>query len=259
MFPNGTSRIRVLDLETTGTTASDHVVEMAAVDVIGDGIELVGAMLIKPPCAIPPGASAIHHIVDADVTDCEPFEACWPRLLDVDGAAGVSGFASHNWAFDGQWLADKLGGRSAACTYKAALRLWPEAPNHGNQTLRYWMRPVGLDRTKADAAHRAAADAYVTAHLLRELLRNVSFEQLVEWTAEPACLPTIPFGKHRGSKWADVPEDYLRWVVEKSDGTTDVKYWAKRELHARAAARVEAYRRWSTARNNPDLSPLGDR
>jgi exodeoxyribonuclease X len=241
MLAKDFTRIRVVDLETTGMDPSDHVIEIAAVDVVEDRVEIVGTTLVRPPCVIPPEASAIHHIVDDDVLEENHFDNCWPALLDLDGTAGVTGFVSHNWAFDSQWLAGKLNNRPSGCTYKAALRVWPDAPNHKNQTLRYWLKPNGLERQQAQLAHRALADAYVTAFLLRDLLRQVPFEQIIEWTAEPACLPTVPFGKHRGLPWSEVPDDYLNWILTKSDQTTDLKFCADRELKVRTTRAVEQY------------------
>ena len=91
-----------------------------------------------------------------------------------------------------------LQGRPAICTYKAALRLWPEAPGHGNQVLRYWLRPKDLDPVIASPPHRALPDAYVTAFILRELLELATVEELIAWTGEPALLPRVTFGQYRG-------------------------------------------------------------
>ena len=131
------AHFRIVDLETTGTTANDAVVEIGAVDVIGREIVIVGSDLVRPPVPIPPEASAIHHITDRDVAHCPRLEDVLPKYVDVDGAAGVDVFVSHKWAFEAQWLGEHLQSRPAICTYKAALRLWPEAPGHGNQVLRY--------------------------------------------------------------------------------------------------------------------------
>ena len=71
------------------------------------------------------------------------------------------------------------------CTYKCALRLWPELPSHSNQVIRYERRPHVLDRALGLPAHRAGPDAYVTAHHLRDMLDLVGLEQLIAWSAEP--------------------------------------------------------------------------
>jgi exodeoxyribonuclease X len=110
--------------------------------------------------------------------------------------------------------------------HKAAVRLWPEAPGHGNQTLRYWLRPKGLNPVIVSMPHRALPDAYVTAFLIRELLEVVTVEELIALTREPALLPRITFQRYRGSNWDEVPADYLAWIAGKSELGGDVKYTA---------------------------------
>src|SRR5262249_61010697 len=68
--PLGLARlIRVIDIETTGTDpASDAILEIASVDLVrGGGITNAMDTLVRPGKPIPPGASAVHHIVDEDV------------------------------------------------------------------------------------------------------------------------------------------------------------------------------------------------
>ncbi len=81
--------------------------------------------------------------------------------------------------------------------------------------------------------HRAGADAWVTARLLAELLKETSVEQMIAWTAEPKLLPKVPFGKHRNSSWSEVPMDYLNWMVGQVDMDPDVIWCAQRELQER--------------------------
>ena len=56
---------------------------------------------------------------------------------------------------------------------------------------------------------KPAPDAWVTAHLVEQMLRETTVEQLILWTADPKLLPKVPFGKYRGEKRAEVPSDYL--------------------------------------------------
>jgi DNA polymerase III epsilon subunit-like protein len=134
-YSDNLTRIRVLDLETTGISPDDAIIEIAAVDLIGPYIVIVGSDLVRSPVPIPPQASAVHHITDADVLHCPALEDRLPYYLDASGEDGVDIFASHNWRFESQWIGGELRGRPAICTYKCALRAWPEAPAHNNQTL----------------------------------------------------------------------------------------------------------------------------
>ena len=61
----GLALIRVIDIETTGTDpASDAIIEIASVDMVrGGGITNPIDTLVRPGKPIPPGASAVHHIV----------------------------------------------------------------------------------------------------------------------------------------------------------------------------------------------------
>src|SRR5215207_374874 len=213
-FTDEPTRFRIVDLETTGTTPNDAVVEIAAVNLLGEQIIPIGSDLVRPPIPIPPQASAVHHITDDDVGECRTLEELLPFYLDPSGAAGVDVFATHNWRFDAQWLGDHLRGRPVICTYRCSLRVWPDAPAHSNQALRYWLRPKGLDPVVAAMAHRALPDAYVTAFPLRELLDVARMEDLIAWTKQPALLPRVPFGRYRARSWSDVPERYVNWIVD---------------------------------------------
>lgn len=120
------------------------------------------------------------------------------------------------------------------CTYKVALRLWPDAPKHSNQVLRYWLG-LDLDAVQAMPPHRAGPDAWVTAHLLLRMLEQATVTQMIGWTVEPKQLPVLPFGKHRGLKWADLPDDYLQWLVRQADMDPDVLWCARQETERRGS------------------------
>ena len=197
--------IRVIDLETTGISSTDYVVEVGSVDLLPDGsITKHQEFLVLPPCPIPAEARAVHHISDEDVARAKPWATVCSTFFDRGNCSGLVAFAAHNAAFDHQWLSpDLLGNLPLICTYKAAVHIWPDAPRHTNQVLRYWLN-LDMDRSLADRAYRALPDAYVPAHLLREILKHASIDELIRWTNEPALLPRVPFGKHRGQNWTDV-------------------------------------------------------
>jgi len=188
---------------------------------------------IKPPIPIPPETSAVHHITDADVAGAESWGATQMKLRDL--CEGPTTFIAHNAKYEQDILKDTFNGLNVKwiCTYKCALRIWPDAPNHKNETLRYWLGLQFLGRGWDQQAHSAGHDANVTYHIFLRLKEQSTIEQLVEWSSLPALLPTIPFGKHRGSKWSEVPVDYLTWILKQGDMDADIKYNATTEMTRR--------------------------
>lgn len=231
--------VRVVDLETTGFEPPAGICEIGLCDLVQDGADwLVGLpanLLVDPGHPIPPETSAVHHIIDSDVVDAPGFgEAATAVFFDEERMQSRHMvLVAHNARFERQWLTPEVTGEVHwICTYKCALTVWPEAPAHTNGTLRYWLNPPGLDRSKADPAHRAGPDAYVTAFLLRELLARTTLDDLVLISSRPALLPRCTFGKHRGTAWADVPADYLRWVTGQQMDE-DVLHTARHHLNKR--------------------------
>lgn len=221
--------IRVVDIETLGLEPDSGVCEIGFVDVFRSRIGSAAGLLVNPGKPIPPEASAIHHIIDADVEGA-------PSWIDaartVLAGEHVVAYAAHNARFEQKFIAPELThGKPWICTYKCALRVWPDAPSHSNQTLRYWLK-LPVDRAECRDVHRALPDAIVTAHLLNELLKMASTKQLIEWSRAPALLIKVGFGKHFGMKWADVPDDYLSWLL-KQEMDEDVLFTAKSVFQGR--------------------------
>lgn len=129
--------IRVIDLETTGIDSTAHVVEVGSVDLFPDGsIGKFQEYLVKPPCQIPAEARAVHHISDEDVAQAEPWETICRLCFDRENCLDLVAFAAHNARFDQLWLPpDLLSNLPLICTYKAAVRIWPDAPRHTKQVL----------------------------------------------------------------------------------------------------------------------------
>ena len=145
-----------------------------------------------------------------------------------NGTADV--YVAHHAEFERSFLGE-LASASWICTAKAARRAWPQAPGFSNQVLRYWLE-LELDPDLGLPAHRAGPDAYVTAHILLQLLQTETISDLVAWTTQP---DVVRFGRHRGRGWAELPSDYLRWIVEESEMDATRLQLAKSELERRAA------------------------
>ena len=230
-------RLTVVDFETTGTpteTDPHAVVEIGwcCVEIMGGGEVAVhdpASLLVNPKRAIDVEAKAVHHITEAMLEAAPPPEIGFRRLVDTAPDVWVAHHADFEQSFFGG------GDRPWLCTYKASCRIFPDAPSHSNQVLRYWL-DLHLEWELAATAHRAGPDAYVTAHLLAELIRSgTPIEEMVRWSKGAALLPRMNFGKYRGQRWEEAPTDYLRWIVEKSEMDRDVKANARHHLKLRGA------------------------
>ena len=221
---------RAIDFETTGipTETDKHaIVEIGWCDFTDGKVEMPGSVLCNPGRPIPHEAMAVHHITDKMVRGAN-------GNLKVLGKPDY--FVAHNADYERQFFPTEI---PFICTYKVALRIWPDAPSHSLQFLRYHLAFHEDNECElCDPPHRAGPDAYLCAFLLGRIFTEAgttTIEDMVRWSNGPALLPRVNFGKHKGAKWEDVPADYLSWVVEKSDLDRDIKANAKHHLKARAA------------------------
>jgi exodeoxyribonuclease X len=83
--------------------------------------------------------------------------------------------------------------------------------------------------------HRALPDAYVTAHILRQLLLLRPVERLLEISKEPGFLPRMTLGEHYGKRFSEVPIGYLEWLIKKmasdpkrQDEVFTAKWWVRK-------------------------------
>jgi len=70
----------ILDTETTGTSPHDEIVQIA---LVGSDGRVLYDSLVKPTRPIPPGATAIHGICDADVRHAPSFPEVYSRVREI--------------------------------------------------------------------------------------------------------------------------------------------------------------------------------
>lgn len=229
---------RVIDLETTGFPPDAGVCEIGWTDITLQGapwnkaseepysINITSYMseLCDPGRKIEVAAKAVHHIWDEDLIGARPAEAVFAELL-----CGVDYFVAHNAKFEQEFFNPPV---PWICTLKAAYRLCPKAPNHQNQTIRYFLN-TPVPREEAIHTHRAGPDSLVTAYTLAKFLTAASPETMAAWTLEPPAFPYCPIGKWRGSPWNEVETSFLTWIMKTPTMEQDIKFNAKRELDRR--------------------------
>lgn len=168
----------VLDLETTGLSRNDEVVEAGAVRWRAGRVGESWVALCRPEGGLPEASVRIHGITDDLVRSAPPFAEVLPGLRDFLGARIVVG---HHARFDHAFL-DRACRRAGLpppdaglwCTVRLSRRLFPELPRHDLDSL---CVTHGIRR---GAAHRALDDARATADLLGILLERA---EALGWSA----------------------------------------------------------------------------
>ena len=173
-------RYCVIDVETTGFSPSaDRIVEVACALVDGDEVVGSWATLVDPGIPIPAYATAVHGITDPMVGGAPDAATALRRARQYcAGRTVVAHCAGFDLSFVGPAVASE-----ALCTMRLARALFPEAPNHKNQTLR---RFLAIDSVAGEhlRAHRALDDALVSAHVLVACRRRFRARRTGEpWTA----------------------------------------------------------------------------
>jgi len=161
--------VAVIDFETTGLAPEEgaRATEIAVVLMREGQIVDRFQSLMNARVRIPAFIEALTGITNAMIRQAPPVAEVMRQAADFIGDTPL---IAHNAAFDRKFLDTELAriGRSRsqefACTVLLSRRLYPKAPDHKLGTLvRYNGLPV------AERAHRALADAEMTAHLLAQI------------------------------------------------------------------------------------------
>lgn len=223
--------LRVTDFETTGIPKEDErhsVIEAAFVDVCAETKTILGSrqMLVKPTTNMDVRALATHHISHQEATQ-EGVRWDQSRILMATAPEGSTlVYVAHNADFEKQFFNPE--GSLWIDTYKVALVLYPDAPSHSNQVLKYYL---GIEnKAHHHPPHRALPDCHVTAEILIKMAEHKTFNEMIQISKEPPYLTKISFGKHRGQKFEDLPKDYLQWLTGQKDMDAAVIAAAKRYL-----------------------------
>lgn len=258
--------IYTIDFETTGKDATLAYPIEAALAAPDDGAYGAESFIALPEgVTIPPETSAVHHIIDADLEGAPAWLEVVHTLWDEVSLGGELDppdvvMVAHNSEYEQTILNGSIFDQCRwVCTFKCALVIWPDAPSHSNEALRYWLG-MGTGRRSEQASHSALHDAKVTAGIFNHLyghfakrlaeagaipaeyealldseVQNTIVNEMVRVSLEMPRLPTCPIGKERGKKWPDVDYGFMQWCLKQSDMREDVKHACRTEMARRSA------------------------
>lgn len=162
-------------------------------------------------------AMAVHHILQADL-EGQPHYTSFQLPSDTIYIIG------HNIDYDIRAL-EKCGvdtsNIKAICTLALARLVWPDAEAHNISALIY-MITKGSEKAREmiKKAHRADVDIILTANILMHIIHQLDIKTIEDLyiASEDARIPRIiNFGKHRGTAIAELPSDYIQWLLRQDD------------------------------------------
>jgi len=209
----------VIDTETTGLISPVKPVELAWIH-IDEEMNVLDEQVhrINPLLPISEGASAIHNIFDSDIALCPPVEEIVGFLPQPFVAIG------HNISYDLRVLAPYVEWCGEICTLALSRRWVKGTSNHKLSTLKAELK------LSEQASHSALGDTRTVLELLRLIstLSGRNLPQLLELETLPKMLTVMPFGKHRGKRFDQVPRPYRQWLMAQSDLHKDLRYTLER-------------------------------
>lgn len=245
-----TRPLAVFDIESTGVVPQrDRIVEIAVMKIMPDGSSRTTVRRLNPGMPIPPGATAIHGITDADVADCPTFADIAEKLASYLADCDLAGYNIQGFdvpllecEFKRAGVEFEISSRKIVDIYNIFCKLYPRTLTAAYKFF------CGKD---LEGAHGAAADTAATFEVLLgqlakhpELPRDASgladFSEQVDpdavdrsrrfkWSGNEVI---VNFGKYSGRTLRDVAENepgFLRWII-KSDFPDDVRSIAEKAL-----------------------------
>jgi exodeoxyribonuclease X len=159
---------------------------------------------------------------------------------------------AHNSFYDEKIITKHgLATQNMLCTMRMAKKIYNDDVKVTAYNLPYLRYALDLPIDDSFVAHRADADAYMTAILFEHLVNKAVElwyidpakgplgDQLLKWLDQPIIMHKMPFGKHKGKNMQDVPLDYWQWALETMDSLQEDKPEYDRDFSASVVYAVE--------------------
>lgn len=222
-----------IDCETTGLDPLvDQIIEVAVICFDAGEVYAQFETLIDPECEVPESSIAIHHITPDMLQGKPKIGDVLPEILQIIGNHMIVG---HGVGFDVELLAVAAERLGIPCKIRHNVildtlrmaRLYGQSPINSLEHLRkHFNIPL-------EGAHRAMNDVVVNREVFRCLAHGYkTTEQLLDVLSRPVLMAAMPFGKHKGRSFKDIPLQYLQWVANK-DFDQDLLFSVKSELKRR--------------------------
>lgn len=225
------------DLETTGTNITqDRIVEVSILKIMPDGKEISRTRRINPGIPIPPEATAVHHITDADVAGEPTFKQIAKDLASIFAGCDIAGFNSNR--FDIPMLDEEFQRAGIKFDFTKPRFIDVQTIFHKKEQRTLVAAYRFYCGKELEGAHSALADTMATYEVLMAQLDRYpeteefgnDMDKLARFSVQGGNMDlagrlsrgtdgeaVFNFGKYKGQKVADVfrrEPSYYRWMMQ---------------------------------------------
>jgi len=221
-----------IDTETTGTGTEDRLCQIAFKPEGGPAV----CETFNPGMPISIEAMTIHHITNRMVQGKPLFRGSDIHTKLQNLVAGENNvIVAHNARFDVDMLnREGIYPPRVICTIKLARYLDKNGviPKYNLQYLRYF-----LDLEIEAMPHSALGDILVLEGVFNRIRAKFRkngqledpVEEMIRISSSPIRIPRMPFGKHKGELFSEMPPDYLEWLLT-TELDEDMAYTVRKHL-----------------------------
>lgn len=226
------SRCICLDVESTSEDYKTcEIIEAGFVVRQSSDWEIFQELFKPEHTKILPEIESLCYITNEMVENCKSFSSSVSLYQSIMDSYPDGYFIAHSHVFDKTVLENygiKFPNDNWICTWRMASKIFTGNVSITSTKLNYLRFALDLDVSLDIRDHRAGNDSYITGKLLEELVSileesgeidtNAPYgPQILEWVNAPLIHKRMPFGKHKNHKIDDLPEDYVKWMVENLD------------------------------------------
>jgi len=262
MIESFLNSVAVLDTEATSNKPDEAEMIELGIARYTSGSWKVTDSLFKPIKPIPAVCSAICNITDEMVKNKPTVSEAIEYIFEILDPINTKFYVAHNAQYDIAILnamfkrididfniERDIGKSSWICTHRLAKLLFKDSEekmSFGQSFLRYHFE-LNLDPDLYP--HRAGHDAIVCAHVLVRLMeeainqnlidpdKNIG-NQLVELSWARVPVETWPYGKHKGKKFSELDDGFLRWAIINVNDLDEASYSYNPDLAAAVEAEI---------------------
>lgn len=223
----------VIDTETTSLDFKQAEVIQYAGDSVINILEryaenghkgAVPAQFFTTETPITPETSSITTITGRMVAGSPKFAE---KASEIEGNINAHRYmVAHNSYYDeGIFKVQGVKFPQTICTMRFAKKLYKDDVNITKHNLSFLRYALDLPIPDDVPAHLADADVLVTTLLFVRLVEDAIAagqldatqdlgDQITAWLNKPVIITIMPFGKHKGKKLTEVPNDYWMWAMD---------------------------------------------